>query len=94
MLRRVTLQGQNAKRRFSATATRRNRNGHLPDIPSQAEVQEEGYSQHDINTRFLEKIEQLTLYKIEQRERSQALRARLQEQQQKVAALQAALERE
>jgi hypothetical protein len=41
---------------------------HLPNIPSQTEVQQEGYSQHDINAGLLEKIEELVLYTIQQEE--------------------------
>lgn len=40
-------------------------NGHLPEIPSEAEVKEYGYDQHGMNRRFLQKIEELTLYIIE-----------------------------
>ncbi len=39
---------------------------HLPDIPSAKEVQAEGYSQHDINTKFLAKMEELVLYTLQQ----------------------------
>ncbi|HBK83392.1 MAG TPA: hypothetical protein DDZ41_07315, partial [Flavobacterium sp.] len=38
-------------------------NGHLPGIPSQKEIAS-GYQQHEINVKFLEKIEELTLYRI------------------------------
>lgn len=41
-------------------------NKHLPNIPSQSEVSEKGYATHDLNVRFLEKIEELTLYTIQQ----------------------------
>lgn len=41
-------------------------NNHLPDVPSAAEVAENGYSQHDINKVLLQKIEELTLYTIQQ----------------------------
>ncbi len=40
--------------------------GHLPDVPSAEEVAAEGYSQHEINKVLLQKIEELTLYIIEQ----------------------------
>lgn len=43
-----------------------NRNHHLPDIPSQPELQSSGYSMHDMNIHMMEKIEELTLYAIEQ----------------------------
>ncbi len=48
-------------------------NGHLPNIPSEKEILQEGYSIHDMNTRFLEKIEELTLYSIEQNKKINAL---------------------
>lgn len=41
-------------------------NKHLPEVPSAKEVAENGYSQHDVNKALLQKIEELTLYIIEQ----------------------------
>lgn len=41
---------------------------HLPDVPSAEHVAEHGYSQHDMNTILLKKIEELTLYIIQQQE--------------------------
>jgi len=41
-------------------------NGHLPNIPSAKEVENEGISLGEMNTKLLEKIEELTLYNIEQ----------------------------
>lgn len=43
-----------------------NANNHLPEIPSEAHVKAHGYDQHGMNTLFLQKIEELTLYAIEQ----------------------------
>ncbi len=43
--------------------------GHLPNIPSEAEVRKSGYSLQTITARFLEKIEELTLHAIEQEKR-------------------------
>lgn len=40
-------------------------NGHLPDIPSKAEVEAGGISLGAVNTQLLKKIEELTLYLIE-----------------------------
>lgn len=40
-------------------------NNHLPGIPSAAEMQKEGMSVGELNTKLLEKIEELTLYVIE-----------------------------
>lgn len=41
-------------------------NKHLPDVPSAKQIAEEGYSQHDMNKILLQKIEELTLYTIQQ----------------------------
>lgn len=49
------------------------KNGHLPNIPSEEEVLKEGYNIHDMNALFLEKIEELTLYSIEQNKKINAL---------------------
>ncbi len=43
------------------------KNGHLPDVPSETEILTEGYQLHDMNVTFLQKIEELTLYTIQQR---------------------------
>jgi hypothetical protein len=53
-------------------------NGHLPDLPSAAEVAERGVSVGDVQRLLLQKIEELTLHQIEQEERlnSQAERIR------------------
>ena len=40
-------------------------NGHLPDVPSAEEMQKEGMAVGELNTKLLEKIEELTLYVIE-----------------------------
>lgn len=52
--------------------------GHLPNIPSLQSIQSEGYELHDLNVRFLEKIEQLTLYVIEQQKRITQLEVEVQ----------------
>ena len=38
---------------------------HLPEVPSAKEVEEKGYSQHELNKALLQKIEELTLYTIQ-----------------------------
>ena len=43
-----------------------NENGHLPDIPSEEEVKKDGISVGEINAKLLQKVEELTLYMIEQ----------------------------
>lgn len=40
-------------------------NGHLPGVPSAAEMQKEGMAVSELNTKLLEKVEELTLYVIE-----------------------------
>lgn len=40
-------------------------NNHLPELPSTKEIQEEGYSLHDMNVKLLQKVEELTLYIIQ-----------------------------
>lgn len=52
-------------------------NKHLPDVPSAKQVAEEGYSQHDMNKVLLQKIEELTLYTIQQQKEIQELKAEL-----------------
>ena len=54
-----------------------NKNGHLPGLPSASQVSEEGLGLGEINAKLLEKIEELTLYIIEQEERIQKLEEKL-----------------
>lgn len=51
------------------------KNNHLPDVPSANQVATEGYSQHDMNTILLRKIEELTLYIIEQQKEIELLKS-------------------
>ena len=44
-------------------------NGHLPNMPSEKEVLEQGMDVAKINTVLVEKIEEMTLYTIDQEER-------------------------
>jgi hypothetical protein len=48
-------------------------NNHLPNIPSQKDVHENGYSMHEMTKLMLEKIEDLTLYTIAQHEEIESL---------------------
>ena len=41
------------------------KNGHLPDIPSEAEVEENGINIGEMQAKLLQKIEELTLYVIQ-----------------------------
>ena len=52
-------------------------NKHLPDIPSAEEMVEEGITLGEMNVRLLQKIEELTLYVIEQEKNHQELRKEL-----------------
>lgn len=52
-------------------------NKHLPNIPSEATVKQEGYSLHQLNRNFLKTIEELTLYTIAQEEKIQKLEEKL-----------------
>lgn len=54
------------------------KNKHLPDMPSEQKIKE-GYTVHTINTGFMQKIEELTLYTIEQDKKIQELQQKLQE---------------
>ncbi|PRD47778.1 hypothetical protein [Sphingobacterium haloxyli] len=53
------------------------KNGHLPNIPTAEEIAKDGYSIHDMNVKFLEKIEELTLHLIEQDKEIKQLRQEL-----------------
>jgi len=48
-------------------------NGHLPNIPTAKEVKENGIKLGEMNAKLLEKIEELTLYVIEQNEKTELL---------------------
>ena len=54
---------------------------HLPDMPSAEEVATKGYSQHEINKALLQKIEELTLYIIEQNKEIDKLKKLVKEPQ-------------
>ncbi|TKG91601.1 hypothetical protein EYV94_21490 [Puteibacter caeruleilacunae] len=55
-----------------------NKNGHLPDIPKAETVKEKGILVGEINTKLLQKVEELTLYLIEQKAENQKLTDRIQ----------------
>ena len=52
-------------------------NKHLPGIPSEADVKKNGYSLGEMDAKLLQKIEELTLYVIEQQKRIERLERRL-----------------
>ncbi|MDE6643782.1 MAG: hypothetical protein K2K27_06755 [Muribaculaceae bacterium] len=56
-----------------------NENGHLPSVPSAAEVARDGYSQVEMTKILLQKIEELNLYVIQQKKEIDALKAKLAE---------------
>ncbi|MES2765448.1 MAG: hypothetical protein V4642_06260 [Bacteroidota bacterium] len=51
--------------------------GHLPGIPSEAEVAEKGVNVGELQAKLLQKIEELTLYSIEQQKLIKAMQERL-----------------
>ncbi len=53
------------------------KNGHLPNIPSATEMEENGVNLKEMNLKLLEKIEELTLYLLQQNERLNELENRL-----------------
>lgn len=53
-------------------------NGHLPNIPSAAEIKEEGIALGEMNRLLLEKVEELTLHLIQQDKRIHELEKQLQ----------------
>ena len=65
------------------------RNHHLPGIPSEAEVKENGVSLGEMQSRLLAKIEELTLHLIQEHERNDRLEQQNREIMEKVARLHA-----
>ena len=56
------------------------KNGHLKDIPSAAEVKENGVLLGEMNAKLLQKIEELTLYIIDQNEKIKKQQLEMQHQ--------------
>ncbi len=52
-------------------------NNHLPDIPSKKEVIENGIALGEMNAKLLQKIEELTLYMIDQHKETKLIKAQL-----------------
>jgi Asp-tRNA(Asn)/Glu-tRNA(Gln) amidotransferase B subunit len=50
-------------------------NGHLPEIPSEKEVLENGYDLSEMDAKLLQKIEELTLYVIDLKKEINQLKA-------------------
>jgi len=51
-----------------------NANNHLPEIPSAAEVSKNGMNMGDMQNKLLQKVEELTLYVIEQQKQIEELK--------------------
>ncbi|WP_132861701.1 hypothetical protein [Shimia isoporae] len=54
-------------------------NGHLPDVPSAAEVNANGLNMNDMQLTLLRKVEELTLYTLAQQEEIERLNSQLQQ---------------
>ena len=52
---------------------------HLPNIPSEKEIREDGLSVEEMQLKLLQKVEELTLYVIELDEKNKALEAEINE---------------
>jgi len=55
-----------------------NEKGHLPSVPSAKEVEENGVKLGEMNKKLLEKVEELTLYLIEQKNEINKLKSRIE----------------
>jgi len=62
-------------------------NKHLPEIPTEAEVTENGINLGEMNAKLLQKIEELTLYMIEQNKQNKKQQEKIEELEQKLARL-------
>jgi hypothetical protein len=70
-----------------------NEHRHLPDMPAAAEVaKEEGIDVSEMNTKLLKKVEELTLYLIEQHKRLEEQQERINRQEQQIQRLEERLE--
>ena len=54
-------------------------NHHLPEVPSAATIKEDGLQLKEMTTLLLQKVEELTLYTIEQEKRIKSLETKLVE---------------
>jgi hypothetical protein len=53
------------------------KNNHLPNVPSAKEIKEKGLELGEMSNILLQKIEEMTLYIIEQNKRIEALEAKV-----------------
>jgi len=56
-----------------------NKNKHLPDVPSEKEVLENGVNVGEMNSTLLRKIEELTLYMIELKKENEQMKAQIKQ---------------
>lgn len=56
-----------------------NKNGHLPEIPNELEVTKNGLNLGEMNAKLLQKIEELTLYLIEQNNQIQTQQTKIEQ---------------
>jgi hypothetical protein len=61
--------------------------GHLPDVPSAESVEQDGLRLGEMDATLLQKVEELTLYAIEQKERADSLKEQLSAQQRRTRRL-------
>jgi hypothetical protein len=54
-------------------------NSHLPDVPSEAEIKEKGIDMEQMNATLLKKVEELTLYLIEQQKELDTLKEEIKQ---------------
>lgn len=73
--------------KLSAVASFIQKNQHLPEMPSAAEVEKDGINLGEVNTILVKKVEELTLYLIEQKKQLQAQQKIATQQQQQINAL-------
>lgn len=59
------------------------KNKHLPEIPSATEVEKDGFGLASMNEKLLKKVEELTLYLIEQDKKIKELEGRLTKEEKK-----------
>jgi hypothetical protein len=62
-------------------------NNHLPNVPSAKEIQEKGLNVGEMSNLLLQKIEELTLYTIEQNKALKEQNQTIKEQQKRIEAL-------
>ncbi|MDB5004936.1 MAG: hypothetical protein JWQ34_3161 [Mucilaginibacter sp.] len=70
------------------------KNHHLPEIPSAAQMAKEGINLGDMNTKLLKKVEELTLYAIDQQKQIELLKQQQEkskQQDERIAVLEKAL---